>query len=89
MTSKEYTDGLESHSYNGLQLKHMTYDEAYEFAGDFGMNAIIVDKSSPFEMQMVRLYRHRGLKHKLKCVGNDGVYYEFDDSYDIYWIGLK
>ena len=89
MNSKKDTDGLESRSYNGLQLKHMTYDEAYEFAGDFGMNAIIVDKSAPFEMQMVRLYRHRGSRYKLRCVDNAGVYYDFDDSYDIYWIGLK
>lgn len=89
MNSKEYVDGLENHSYNGIQLEHMTYDEAYEFAGDSGMNAIIVDKSAPFEMQIVMLYRHKGLKHKLTCVGNTGVYYNFDDNYDIYWIGLK
>lgn len=70
MNGREHTDRLENRSYNGLQLKHMTYDEVYAFARDFGMNAIIVDKSVPFEMQMVMLYRHRGSKHKLRWVAS-------------------
>lgn len=87
MNSKEYTNGLENRSYNGLQFKHMTRDEAYEFAGDFGMNAVIVEKSYPFAMQMVRL--HRSMFCYLRWIDDLGYFHELDDNYDIYWIGLK
>lgn len=87
MNSREYTDGLESRSYNGLQLKHMTQDEAYQFAGDFGMNAILVDKSYPFEMKMVRLHRNR--VSYLRWIDDYGYFHELDDNQDIYWIGLQ
>ena len=87
MNSREYTDGLESRSYNGLQLKHMTRDEAYQFAGNFGMNAILIDKSYPFEMKMVRL--HRNMASYLRWIDDYGYFHELDDNQDIYWIGLK
>lgn len=77
--------------YNGLQLVHMTYEKAYEFAGEYGMNAVLVDlKDERHGMFMCRLKQYEG---KLR-IGNTGFSYFNsniinDKDYDIYWIGLR
>ena len=77
--------------YNGLQLVHMSYDKAYDFAGQYGMNAILVDlKSSKHEMFMCRLVHS---EDKLRISNNSFSSFNAnvinEGDYDIYWIGLK
>ena len=88
MDSKEYEDSLKNRIYNGLQLKRMTKEEAYQFAVDPGMRAIITSKSYPFEIQMVILYRSKVRVNCLQYIKN-GYVYKVNDDQDIYWIGLK
>lgn len=98
MEQQEYQDLMMSKPYNGLQLVHMSYEKAYEFAGIYGMNAIIVHLNRGREMQMVRL--KQTLNNKLRVAnaydihGNMVTSYncftlEDPKDYDIYWIGLK
>lgn len=77
--------------YNGLQLVHMTYDKAYEFTGEYGMNAILVDlKDERHGMFMCRLKQYNG---KLRISNNGFSSFNSDvineGDHDIYWIGLK
>ena len=77
--------------YTGLQLVHMAYDEAYEFAGEYCMNAILVDlKDERHGMFMCRLKRFDG---KLKITNSDynspNANIIEKSDFDIYWIGLK
>ena len=55
MTQQEYQEKMNSLPYTGLQLVHMSYKEAYDFAGKYGMNAIITTIKPPYEMMLVRL----------------------------------
>ena len=75
--------------YNGLQLVRMSYDEAYNFAGKYGMNAVLVDlKDEKYGMFMCRLKQYNG---KLR-ISNTGYTYANiieKSDFDIYWIGLK
>lgn len=77
--------------YNGLQLVHMSYDKAYDFAGEYGMNAILVDlKDERHGMFMCRLKQCNG---KLRISNTDYTYLNANiiekSDFDIYWIGLK
>lgn len=77
--------------YNGLQLVHMSYDEAYDFAGKYGMNAILVDfEDKKYRMFMCRL---RQYDDKLIISNTDYTYLHAKviekSDFDIYWIGLK
>ena len=77
--------------YNGLQLVHMSYDKAYDFAGKYGMNAILVDlKDERHEMFMCRL---RQYDDKLIISNTDYTRLNAKiiekSEFDIYWIGLK
>lgn len=98
MEQQAYQDLMMSKPYNGLQLVHMNYKEAYEFTGIYGMNAIVVHLNRGREMQMVRL--KQTLNNKLRVAnaydehGNMITSYnsftlENPEDYDIYWIGLK
>ena len=77
--------------YNGLQLVHMSYEEAYDFAGEYGMNAILVDlKDERHPMFMCRLKQYNG---KLMIGNTDYAYLNANtiekSDFDIYWIGLR
>lgn len=85
MEQQAYQDLMMSRPYNGLQLIPMTYEQAYEFADIYGMNAIIVHLNRGRVMEMARL--KQTLNNKLKII--NGQILENPEDYDIYWIGLK
>ena len=75
--------------YKGIQLIHMTYDEAVKFAGKYGMNSIIYNKQD----NTFNLYRLNNIEHKL-VMSNTGLWGARQllvdkDIHDIYWIGGK
>ncbi len=93
MTQKEYQEKMNSLPYTGLQLVHMSYKEAYDFAGQYGMNAIITTFKPPYEMMLVRLYQSKNGRLRIGNNPSNGFIYnsiELDPGkYDIYWIGKK
>ena len=84
MEQAEYQAMMMSMPWNGLQLIKMNYEEAYDFAGDYGMNAIIVYLRKGYQMQMVRLYQNKETK---TLISGDQVLSKED--FEIYWIGRK
>ena len=92
MDPKEYQEMMNKRPYTGLQLVHMTYEEAYKFAGEYGMNAIITTFKPPYKMEMVRLYQKENGKLILGNMLGWNCYnaIELDkETYDIYWIGAN
>lgn len=83
--------------YNGLQLVHMTYEKAYEFAGEYGMNAVLVDlKDERHGMFMCRLKQASDGKLRIgnhyidsQRATNFNANIINEEDYDIYWIGLR
>ena len=77
--------------YNGLQLVHMTYEEAYKFAGEYGMNAVLVDLND--ERHGMFMCRLKQYDDKLRISNTDYTYLNSNiiekSNFDIYWIGLK
>lgn len=71
---------------NNLVLIHKTYAEAIEFAGVYGMNAVLLDKQNC--MHMARLTNNNG---KFYATFNEhfnvGTREIHDGDFDIYWIG--
>ena len=75
--------------YKGMQLIHMSYNEAVKFAGKYGMNSIIYNKQD----NTFNLY---GLDNSEKglVMSNVGLWGKHQslvnkDVHDIYWIGGK
>ena len=93
MTQTEYQEKMNSLPYTGLQLVHMTYKEAYDFAGRYGMNAIITTIKPPYEMMLVRLQQSENGRLRIANIPSNGFIYNRIDldpeKYDIYWIGKK
>ena len=93
MTQQEYQEKMNSLPYTGLQLVHMSYKEAYDFAGQYGMNAIITTIKPPYEMMLVRLHQSENGRLRIGNIPSNGFIYnriELDpEKYDIYWIGKK
>lgn len=89
MTREDYEKYIRSKTYDGLEMIRMGYDEAYEFAGEYGMNAIIINATTPppHELQFVRLYQ--GVDAGTLCYKQDCQLLQLDRAYDIYWIGMK
>ena len=91
MTKEEYEKRIRSQAYDGLEMVHMSHDEAYEFASEYGMNAIIVNMTTPppHELQFVRLYQDIDVGTLCYYDQNCRLRIQLGKDYDIYWIGLK
>ena len=94
MDEVAYRAMVNSRPYNGLQLVHMSYNEAYDFAGQYGMNAIVATTKPPYQMFMCRLNQAPGKKLRLGNHYIDGQSTTnfnasiLSEDMDIYWIGL-
>lgn len=84
MNQTAYQAKMNSEPYRGLQMVHMTHAEAYEFAGHYGMNAIITTVKPPYEMKLVRLFQDG--KNKL-CYEDHFGHSTVTKNWDIYWVG--
>ena len=72
-----------------LVVEYKTYDQARAFAGEYGMNAILIEKSNNC-MHLARL-ENDGEKFYVTFNENFhcGTYELSKDKYDIYWIGER
>lgn len=87
MTPEEYKRMMKEHGYHGLQLVHMSLEEAKKFAGEYGMNAIVYN----FVITSMTLCRLENTSEGLVGIYNGGygprkVIIE-PKIHDIYWIG--
>lgn len=72
-----------------LVVEYKTYSEARAFAGEYGMNAILIEKSTN-HMHLARLENdgekfYATLNEHFRC----GTYELPEDKYEIYWIGER
>ena len=82
MEQQAYRDMINSRPYTGLQMIKMEYNEARQFAGIYGMNAIVSATKPPYNFRLVRLNNTEdGL--------TDGINLINKDTEEIYWVGLK
>ena len=95
MEEAAYRAMVNSRPYNGLQLIHMDYKEAYDFAGEYGMNAIVATTKPPYQMFMCRLNQASDGKLRIRNRYIDGQSTTnfnaniLSEDMDIYWIGLR
>lgn len=74
---------------NDLVIEYKTYDEARAFAGEYGMNAILIERANN-HMHLTRLENNG---EKFYVTFNEhfhcGTCELPKDKYDIYWLGER